>query len=73
MKTLNPAKPWASRDHFTGSGYYTHNAEGYVPKPESLVVPSLPAPVGEQRRTSRVYMFPGTLMILILELISRQG
>ena len=73
MKTLNPAKPWAPRDHFTGSGYYTHNAEGYVPKLESLVLPSLPPPVGEQRRTSRVYMFLGTLMILVLELISRQG
>ena len=31
MKSLNPAKPWGPRDHFTGSGYYTHNAEGYVP------------------------------------------
>ena len=27
-----------------GSGYYTHNAEGYVPRPESLVIPSRPPP-----------------------------
>ena len=44
IKSLNPARPWGLRDHFTGSGYYTHNAEGYVPKPESLLVPSRPPP-----------------------------
>ena len=31
--------PWHSST-FTGSGYYTHNTEGYVPKPESLIIPS---------------------------------
>ena len=44
MKSLNPAKRWGPRDHFAGSGYYAHNAEGYVPKPESLRVPSRPPP-----------------------------
>ena len=27
MKTLNPAKPWSPRDHFMGSGYYTHKGQ----------------------------------------------
>ena len=44
LESLNPGKPWGLRDHFTGSGYYTYNAEGYVPKPESLLVPSRPPP-----------------------------
>ena len=44
MKSFNPARPWGLRDHFTGPGYYTHNAEGYVPKPESLLEPSNPPP-----------------------------
>ena len=44
MKSFNRARPWGLRDHFTGPGYYTHNAEGYVPKPESLLEPSRPPP-----------------------------
>ena len=44
MKPLNPAKPWGPRAHFTGLGYYTHNTEGYIPKPESLIVPNRPPP-----------------------------
>ena len=44
MKSLNSNKPWGSKDFFTGSGYYTHNAEGYVPRPEWLVIPSRPPP-----------------------------
>ena len=27
MKSLNPGTPWGLRDHFTGSGHYTHNAD----------------------------------------------
>ena len=65
MKSLNPAKPWGLRDHFTGSGYYTHNAEGYIPKPESLLEPSRPLLKKEQRKISLFYiMFPATLTIL---------
>ena len=44
MKDQHPAKPWGPREYFTGSGYYTHNTEGYVPRPESLVIPSRPPP-----------------------------
>ena len=44
MKSLNPAKPWGPREHFPGSGYYTHNAEGYICKPDCLLVPSGPPP-----------------------------
>ena len=40
----NPAKPWSPKDFFGGSGYYTHNTQGYLAKPESLEVPSRPPP-----------------------------
>ena len=42
MKPCYPAKPWGSREFFMGIGYHTHNLEGYVPYPESLVIPSKP-------------------------------
>ena len=44
MKSCHPAKLWGSRDFFMGPcvGYHTHNLEGYVPSPESLVIPSKP-------------------------------
>ena len=41
LKPQNPAKP---KDFFGVSGYYTHNTQGYLAKPESLVVPSRPPP-----------------------------
>ena len=44
MKPQNPAKPWSPKDFFGGSGYYTHNTQGYLAKPESLVVPSRSPP-----------------------------
>ena len=44
LKPLNPANPWNPKDFFGGSGYYTHNTQGYLAKPESLVVPSRPPP-----------------------------
>ena len=44
MTDQHPAKPWGPREFFTGSCYYTHNTEGYVPWPESLVIPSRPPP-----------------------------
>ena len=40
MKSCHPAKHWGSREFFTGIGYHTHNMEGYVPSPESPVIPS---------------------------------
>ena len=36
LKPQNPAKPWSPKDFFEGSGYYTHNTQGYLAKPESL-------------------------------------
>ena len=44
MKSCHPAKPWGSKNIFTGVDYHTHNLEGYVPSPKSLVIPSKPAP-----------------------------
>ena len=44
MKDQHPAKPWSLREFFTGFGYYTHNTEGYVPRLESLIIPSRPPP-----------------------------
>ena len=58
MKPLNPAKPWGLRDHFTGSGYYTNNAEGYVPKPESLTIPSRPPPPERTAETQPFVFVP---------------
>ena len=42
MTDQHPAKPWGPREFSTGSCYYTHNTEVYVPRPESLVIPSRP-------------------------------
>ena len=44
LKPQNPSKPWSSKDFFGGSGYYVHNTQGYLSKPDSLVVPSRPPP-----------------------------
>ena len=44
MKAQHPAMPWGPKEFFTGSGYYIHNTKGYVPKPESLIIPSRPPP-----------------------------
>ena len=44
MKSCYPARPWDSKDFFLGVGCQIHNLEGYVPKPESLVIPSRPPP-----------------------------
>ena len=43
MESCHPVKPLGSRDFFTGVGYHTHNLKGYIPSPESLVLPSKPA------------------------------
>ena len=40
LKPQNPAKPWSLKDFFGGSGYYTHNTQGHLAKPDSLEVPS---------------------------------
>ena len=45
MKPCHPGKPWGSRDFFMRVGYHTHNLEGYVLSPDSLVIPSKPPPM----------------------------
>ena len=44
LKPQNPSKPWSPKDFFGGSGYYVHNTQGYLAKPDSLVVPSRAPP-----------------------------
>ena len=39
LKPRHPAKPWSPKEFFRGSGYYTHNTQGYLARPESLVIP----------------------------------
>ena len=73
LKPQNPAKPWSPKDFFGGSGYCTHNTQGYLAKPESLVVPSRPPLQSARRRISHSFTYPGTLKILVLELIFHQG
>ena len=44
LKPQDPSKPWSPKDFFGGSGYYVHNTQGYLAKPDSLVLPSRPPP-----------------------------
>ena len=44
LKPQNPSKPWSPKDFFGNSGYYVHNTQGYLAKPDSLAVPSRPPP-----------------------------
>ena len=44
LKPQNTSKPWSPKDFFRGSGYYVYNTQGYLAKPDSLVVPSRPPP-----------------------------
>ena len=39
LKPQHPPKPWSPKDFFGGSGYSTHNTQGHLARPESLVVP----------------------------------
>ena len=61
LKPQNPAKPWSPKDFFGGSGYYTHNTQGYLAKPESLVVSSRPPPQSAPWRVSHSFTYPGTM------------
>ena len=44
LKPLNPSKPWGPKEFFGASGYYVHNTQGYLAKPESLDFPSRAPP-----------------------------
>ena len=72
LKPLNPSKPWSSKEFFGASGYYVHNTQGYLAKPDSLVVPSR-APLLTWRRTNPFFMYLGTLKNLAHEWIVLQG
>ena len=48
LKPQNPSKPLSPKDFFGGSGYYVHNTQGYLAKPDSLVVPSRAPPPAER-------------------------
>ena len=43
-KPLNPSKPWSPKEFFGASDYYVHNTQGYLAKPDSLVIPSRAPP-----------------------------
>ena len=44
LKPLNLSKPWSPKEFFGALGYYVHNTQGYLAKPDSLVVPSRAPP-----------------------------
>ena len=73
LKPLNPSKPWSPKEFFGASGYYVHNTQGYLAKPESLVFPSRAPLLSARRRTNPFFMFLGTLKSLAHEWILLQG
>ena len=68
-KSLKPQNP----DFFGGSGYYVHNTQGYLAKPDSLVVPSGAPLLSARRRINPFFMYQGTLKTLACEWIFPQG
>ena len=58
MEPLNPAQPWGPKDFFSGIGYPPHNLAGYVPKPESLDIPSRPPPAEQSAEDQPFYQVP---------------
>ena len=62
MKSLNLVSPsLGSLRFFWGrslSGYLTHNLEGYVPKPESLIIPSRPPLAQRTAEYQPFYLVP---------------
>ena len=73
LKPLNPSKPWGPKEFFGASGYYVHNTQGYLAKPESLVFPSRAPLLSARRRTNPFFMYLGTLKSLAHEWILLQG
>ena len=54
MKSLNPARPWGP----TVTIYHTCTLEAYVPKPQSLIVPSRPPPAERTAENQPFYLVP---------------
>ena len=67
LKPQNLSKPWSPKDFFGGSGYYVHNTQGYLAKPDSLVVPSRPPPAERTAKDQPFFYVLGTLKILAHE------
>ena len=68
MKPLDPSRPWSPKDFFGASCYYVHNTQGYLAKPDSLVIPSRAPPLlSARRRTNPFFMCLGTLKNLAHE------
>ena len=68
-KSLTQLSLGVPKDFFLVVGYHTHNLEGNVPKPKSIVTPS---PVERTSDDQPFIQFPGTLTILEYELIFLQ-
>ena len=68
MKSLNPAKPWGSKDFFSGVGYHPITWRA-MSRNLSLWLYYLGLlPQNEQRRTSHFFRYIDTLTILVYEL-----
>ena len=73
LKPLNPSKPWSPNEFFGASGYYVHNTQGYLAKPESLDFPSRAPPAERTAEDQPFFMYLGTLKSLAHEWILLQG
>ena len=58
LKPQNPSKPCSPKDFFGGSGYYVHNTQGYLAKPDSLVVPSRAPPADRMAEDQPFFHVP---------------
>ena len=73
LKPLKPSKPWSPKEFFGASGYYVHNTQGYLAKPESLDFPSRAPLLSARRRTNPFFMCLGTLKSLTHDWILLKG
>ena len=73
LKPLNPSKPWSPKEFFGASGYYVHNTQGYLAKPESLDFPSRAPPAERTTEDQPFFHVPSTLKSLAHEWILLQG
>ena len=60
LKPLNPSKPWSPKEFFGASGYYVHNTQGYLAKPESLEFPSRAPPAERTAEDQPFFHVPRT-------------
>ena len=67
LKPQNPSEPWSPKDFFGGSGYYVHSTQGYLAKPDSLVVPSRAPQLSARRWINPFFMYQRALRTLARE------